>query len=66
MQVSVLGTGLLGSKVAPGLDSRGVAVSAWKRTAHRAGPLPAFGIALPGAKVPGASATRTAPRRTSR
>lgn len=47
MQVSVLGTGLLGSEIAIRLKAQGFAVSAWNRSADKAAPLATVGIRLP-------------------
>ncbi|WP_295539262.1 NAD(P)-dependent oxidoreductase [uncultured Thiohalocapsa sp.] len=46
MQVSILGTGLLGSEIAIRLKAQGFAVSAWNRTADKAAPLATLGIRL--------------------
>lgn len=46
MQVSVLGTGLLGSEIAFRLKTQGFAVSAWNRSADKAAPLATVGIGL--------------------
>jgi 3-hydroxyisobutyrate dehydrogenase len=47
MQISVLGTGLLGSEIAIRLKEQGFTVSAWNRTAGKAAPLATVGIRLP-------------------
>jgi 3-hydroxyisobutyrate dehydrogenase len=47
MQVTVLGTGLLGGEIAIRLKDQGFAVSAWNRTAQKAAPLATVGIRLP-------------------
>jgi 3-hydroxyisobutyrate dehydrogenase len=46
MEVSVLGTGLLGGEIAIRLKDQGFVVSAWNRTAQKAAPLATVGVQL--------------------